>query len=392
MLRGINYGGWLVFEDWMCGITDSSGTADRFPQWTLEQRFGQAAALTLAETWMDSWATSDDWDKIAAAGFNMVRLPFSYRNFQWADGSWMSGSASSADFTRLDWAVAQAKQRGIYLIPTFHIWQGQKEGYSTISENSDDGQTQRDAAAALWKVVAAHYVGESTIAAFDAINEPTGSYANQLQQDLYTAIRSADPKRIIVMESIAADPSQYGWTNVVYSMHEYLMMGDDVGANQAEFYSGLKGDVSQYQGLGIPAYVGEFMTHTATLPWILDQLNNLDDVWWSPWTYKTVNMGGWGLYNTGSFSVDVGSDSQSSISNQWSNMGSLNQNSDIYSIYKAAAGGSASQKRSIEAKREPEAPAPRAAVSERAAPEQRARGHGRRSRGRHGRFFGSDLS
>lgn len=344
-MRGINYGGWLVLEDWMCGITDSSGGADRFSQTTLENRFGEDQAWTLMNAWFDSWSTAADWTTIAEMGFNMVRLPFSYRNFQKADGSWITNSNGDVDLSRLDWAVAQAKANKIYLIPTFHIWETQDSDYSLISENSDAGQAARDKASLIWNKVAAHFVGESIIAAFDAINEPTGSYANKLQQDMYTAIRSVDANRIIVMESISTDPSQYGWTNVVYSMHEYLMMTGDNGSNEAQYTSGLMGDVGTYNGVGVPAYVGEFMAMGNTLTWMLDQLNN-DNLWWSAWTYKTVNMGGWGIYNyPGSFSVDVGSNDYNTILNQWSNMGTANQNNDIYNVYKNAAGGSTSQKK-----------------------------------------------
>jgi endoglucanase len=42
-------------------------------------------------------------------------------------------------------------------------------------------------------------------------------------------VRSADPNHIVIMEgtwgswnwSMLPPPSQYGWTNVVYEMHEY---------------------------------------------------------------------------------------------------------------------------------------------------------------------------
>jgi hypothetical protein len=127
VLRGTNLGGWLVWEDWMCGITDNSGNADRFPQDTLESRFGVDETYTLMKTWQDNWITSEDFDNVAALGFNVVRLPFSYRNFIWANGSYISDG-----FDKMDWAIAQAKSRGMYVIPTGHIWDGQASDYSQI--------------------------------------------------------------------------------------------------------------------------------------------------------------------------------------------------------------------------------------------------------------------
>lgn len=274
-LKGTNLGGWLVWEDWMCGITDNSGSADRFPQTTLENRFGETQTRELMKVWQDNWLVSSDFDILKNMGFNVLRLPFSYRNFIRSDGTWITDSSGNLDLSRLDWAIAQAKSRGMYVIPTYHIWDGQEQRYSTVSEDSSDGQAQRDKMGALWTVIAKHFAGESAIAGFDAINEPTGSANNNLQRDLYNAIRAGDSKRIIIMESIANQPDS-DWTNVMYSMHEYLMMGEnDDGYNQWMFQQGVRDDTNQYTSVGVPTYIGEFMASGNTLSWMLDQMNNM---------------------------------------------------------------------------------------------------------------------
>lgn len=359
----------------MCGITDSTGGADRFAQFTLESRFGVDQTWNLIQAWQDNWMTASDWDNIAAMGFNYVRVPFSYLNLQRSNGSWITDSDGNVDFSCLDGVIAEAKQRNLGVILVFHIWQGQDTDYSLISEDSDAGQSERDAAGLIWQAVANHFLGESTIIAYDAINEPTGSAGDILQQDLYKAIRSVDSARIIIMESISTDPSTYGWNNTVYSLHEYLMMGSDESYNQGQFWSGVAGVVSTWQSYGIPAYVGEFMAQDSTLPWMLDQLNELSNVPWSSWAYKTVNMGGWGTANYPGWSVDVGSDDYDTIMNQWTNMGTPNQNTDIYSTYVNAAAGSTSQKRKRTV-----------VMSERAGQTKRFHaGHARRSRMHAGR-------
>ncbi|ORX41154.1 glycoside hydrolase superfamily [Kockovaella imperatae] len=344
MLKGTNIGGWLVWEDWMCGMTDNSGNADRFAQTTLTSRFGVDQTYQLLNTWQDNWFVESDFDVIASMGFNLIRLPFSYKNFIYPNGSYITNAQGDVDFSRLDWAVSNAKQRGIYVIPVYHIWDGQEQGYSTISENSNEGQQQRDLCGALWTKIAAHFAGESAIAAFDMINEPTGSWGNILQQDLYTAIRAGDSKRIIVMESISSAPDS-NWENVMYSMHEYNMMGEDnEGYNQQQFWNGVQSSISQYNGVGVPAYIGEFMASGDTLTWMLQQMNN-DQVWWSGWTYKTVNMDRWGLLNFGGNNwVSVSGDSFDSLQSAWSNMGSTTQ-SRVYQNYVTACGGGNNSKR-----------------------------------------------
>ncbi|WWC65401.1 uncharacterized protein I303_108019 [Kwoniella dejecticola CBS 10117] len=335
VLRGTNIGGWLVWEDWMCGITDSMNP-DRFPLNTLESRFGADQANTLWEAWINNWLTEDDFDNISNIGFNVIRLPFGFRNLYDSNGNWRSDA-----FTHLDWAVAQAKKRGIYVILDFHIWAGQQASYSAISENTSDGQSQRDAAGEIWKKVATHYLGEPIIAAFDIINEPTGSWGNNLQQDLYNAVRSVDANRIIIHESISTDPRQYGWTNVVYSFHEYLMMGSDYSSNVQQYAQSVQAYIDQWTGYGIPSMLGEFMADGETLSYILNQANKYNLSWLS-WAHSTVNMGRWGLWNHQGFYVDVSSDSYDSILNQWSNMPSKQQSTIIYDQFKAGATGSTS--------------------------------------------------
>ena len=337
----------------MCGITDNSGNADRFPQMTLDNRFGTDQTYELLNVWQDNWLVASDFDTLQGMGFNLVRIPFSYLNFIFPNGTYIHDSAGNIDFSRLDWAVQQAKARGIYVVFVYHIWDGQQDEYSTISEDSDDGQSQRNKAGQLWTDIAKHFAGEAGIAGFDMINEPTGSAGNLLQSDLYTAIRNGDSKRIIIMESISSGPDP-SWTNVMYSMHEYNMMGGDEGSNQQQFWDGVSSDCSSYNSNGVPCYVGEFMASDGTLTWMLNQLNSMNN-WWSGWTFKTVNMDRWGLENFGpDMSVTVSSDSFSSIQNAWSNMGSTTK-SRVYDQYVTAAGGS-DWKRSVpllmEAKRE----------------------------------------
>jgi len=124
----------------MNGIDDNANP-DRFAQVTLESRFGEAATRKLFNAWYDNYFTSQDWDNIKAMGYNHVRLPFGFQNVQNADGSWRSDA-----FDRMDWAIAQAKQRNIYVILVFHIWDTQQQSYSMISENSDAGQQSRNRA------------------------------------------------------------------------------------------------------------------------------------------------------------------------------------------------------------------------------------------------------
>ena len=161
------------------------------------------------------------------------------------------------------------------------------------------------------------------MAGFDAINEPTGSYGNYMQDALYKAIRAVDADRIIFMESMSADPASMKWRQVAYSIHQYNMMGQDYGANRNAFWGDINKDVASFRRFNIPTYIGEFMVQEQgdMLTWLLGQYNE-QGLHWTSWTYKTVDMGAWGLCNLpGSVRVDILRDNASTIRDRWQNMG-----------------------------------------------------------------------
>jgi hypothetical protein len=342
-LRGTNLGGWLVLENWMCGITDSvddgqnNSIRGRFAIDTLESRFGADKTATLIEAWQDHFLTSADLDRLEAMHVNLLRLPFWYRNLQAADRSWQRDASGNIDFSRIDWLVEEAAKRNMYVFPTLHIWYGQKEKYSAISEDTDDGASQRQLAATLWQAVAHHFKGNTTVAAFDLINEPTGSAGNILQDTLYKAVRSKDPDRMVIMESVSASAASMNWTNVIYSYHEYNVMGSNGDDNESTYAQDQK-TMAKWQSFPVPVFVGEFMAQPESDNQTLDVLLasfNQNRYAWSNWTYKGVNVGNWAFYNHGQgMRVNVNSDSFDTIKTKWSNMGTPSANQAVLSRYR----------------------------------------------------------
>src|SRR5262249_47224828 len=160
-------------------------------------RFGPEKAAALMNAWQDNWFTAADLDLIQSYGFNVIRVPFSYRTLQDAQSNWKrDASKRNADFSRMDWVVTEAAKRGIYVIFDLHIWPGD---YGWPSRHTPEGKAVRDKMSLLWAEVSRHYRGVSTIAAFDVINEPEGSPGNIVHHAFYDAIRSQDPQRMIVL-------------------------------------------------------------------------------------------------------------------------------------------------------------------------------------------------
>lgn len=100
-LRGVNLGGWLEWQAWMCPMDSSKTLRDAHPghngydfevRRLLFKRFGAALADDLINAYLDAWINVRDFDNIRALGLNVVRLTFGYDTLLNADGTWRSES------------------------------------------------------------------------------------------------------------------------------------------------------------------------------------------------------------------------------------------------------------------------------------------------------------
>jgi glucan 1,3-beta-glucosidase len=75
-VRGANIGGWLVLEPWITPSIFQAAPAGVVDEYTLCQNDPNAASIL--EAHWSSWASQADFQKIADAGFNLVRIPIGY--------------------------------------------------------------------------------------------------------------------------------------------------------------------------------------------------------------------------------------------------------------------------------------------------------------------------
>ena len=317
-LHGINVGGWLVTETWMCGFTDSKdtqessgrgGVAGRSTLESLENRFGAEKAAALMDVWQDHWMTAKDLDQIRDAHFNLIRVPISYRTLQHADGSWIVDAHGQIDFGKMDWIVHEAAQRGIYTIFDLHVWPEQRFAYEKIGRA--DGKDIREAMSRLWTAIAAHYRGNGAIAAFDLINEFPGNWG--VQQVLSSAVREGDPDRVQVIEGFTFPEflklHETGeFPNSIFSEHLY---GEKPLTTEE-----IKTRLKETDASPVPIYVGEFLAADFASATTAMSLSHVS---WSPWTYKAVDMGDWAMFNYYSdLHTDIQNDTYQAINEKWS--------------------------------------------------------------------------
>ena len=335
ILRGTNFGGWGIMEDWFCPFNDPTGVETCYE--TLVERFGQQAAHELFQTYRANWITELDYRNVADNGMNVIRLPIWYRNFQSDDnGAWYRDENGNIDFSELDEAVALCKKYGLYIIIDAHGLPGHQNDYDHSGRNKsmqlfDDtaaGARYREVTLDFWTEIARRYKDEPTVAMYDLMNEPLGTNITRdasyqqafwdFSDELYRAVRAADPNHIITMEAIWApnaipSPDVYGWENIVYQEHLYDVSNPQV-LNKVK-------EIGQ-AGYNSPFLIGEFYPRgAATFDYILS-LYNQKGLSWTTWTYKGAYDGAekspWFLYGSSSIEkIDFVNDSYETIARKW---------------------------------------------------------------------------
>lgn len=272
ILEGVNLGGWLLQEYWMCPVKGS----EEISQWTnletlnvLEERFGEEKAQALIQEYEDQWITEWDIRNIVSMGCNVVRVPFWYRNFMTnPEGDWIQEDPDhNPGFQRLDWLIEQAEKYGLYVILDMHGCPGgQSKDHCAGSARRSELFTNpayQDAMEKLWISIASRYKDSPAVAAYDIMNEPqiendTADTAqdprNLLYDRMLKAIRQVDGSHMIILEGIWSlselpHPDEMGWTNVVYEVHAYGITDPEAECQKYTEYS------QQYK---VPVYVGEF--------------------------------------------------------------------------------------------------------------------------------------
>lgn len=335
VLRGTNFGGWLVQEGWMCP-TDQTDTLST--DMTLYSRFGKEKAEALIAAYQESWITEEDFRTVKELGLNVVRVPFTYMNVYYHlsdEGELLHPDEFTLredPFERLDFALEMCKKYGLYLILDLHGAVGSQNGSDHSGDTSRTnlyadtalGEAYREKTAELWGLVAEHFAGEGNVAGYDLLNEPTrasGATQWDYYDVLYDSVREADPDHMIFIEATwepnnLPSPEKYGWENVVYEYHHYNWDYNDQSNKSFYTFKKLLGNTHK-----VPTLIGEFnawgdsrrstgkrdQTDLEANAGVLEFYNG--EGWhWTTWTYKVVGTlrdSNWGLFNASTLLKDV---------------------------------------------------------------------------------------
>jgi len=293
LLKGINLGNWLLPEGYMFKF--KSASSPRLIEAVVNQLVGEDEARRFWKQYRDSYVTREDIAFIKRAGFNSVRVPFSYRLFvSEADPVRLEG----VGYEMLDRVVGWCRAEGLYVILDMHAAPGGQTG-----DNIDDSwgypflfeseESQR-LTVRIWQKLAARYSAEPTVLGYDLLNEPIAHYFDAahfnprlepLYKRIVAAIRRVDKNHVVFLGGAQWDTNFKVFgppfdPNVAYTFHKYWM---EVNQQAVQEY------VDFREKYGVPVFMGESGENTDEWVASFRTLLERNRIGWCFWPYKKLD-------------------------------------------------------------------------------------------------------
>lgn len=241
-MRGINLGGWLSIEPFISpSLFDGYSTSDNVvDEWTLSQTLGATNAKTTLEQHYATWVDEQTFADIAAAGFDHVRIPYSY---------WAVTTYSGDPYVPLvSWryllrGIEWARKYGLRINLDLHGLPGSQNGMNHSGHqgligwlNGTDGTLNGDRSIDIHNQLSQFFAQpryKNIIALYGLANEPRMTFLDPTtvidwSQRAITTIRDNDFENLIVVgDGFWALDSWKGVlsnnTKVVLDAHQYVI-------------------------------------------------------------------------------------------------------------------------------------------------------------------------
>ena len=235
ILRGVNLGGWLLWESYLLRWEGPDLTESRMKRAAVGA-VGKDAAHAFFRSWRENHTTQADIRRIRELGFNVVRVPFNSRILR--EDPFFDMKPGEG-WKLLDDVLGWCEESGVYAVLDMHsVPGGANAGGITDSElkagmwEGDSTTRYRDETAALWGKIAARYRDRTIVAAYDLMNEPVlgkapGAELVDAYRRILAAVRKADPNHMVMVEGnwYASDFGMFTKpnldSNLCYQFHRY---------------------------------------------------------------------------------------------------------------------------------------------------------------------------
>ena len=288
--RGMGLGGWLLPEGYMWDLPEPADSPRRMEQLVLEL-LGRGRAEDFWTQYRRRFITAEDIDRIAAAGFDHVRLPINARVV--FDGEQLIDEGIAL----VDNTIAWCRETGISCVLDLHGAPGGQTG-----ENIDDSPGRRpdlftDPVAyaqglRLWGLLAARYADEPVVSAYDLLNEPLPDKHQALvprlaefYRDVIAVIRGADPHHLLSIEgwhwSTRFEGVDQVWDeNSCLHFHKYWSEPST---------ESILSVLELRERLGVPLWMGESGENDDDWYAAAFGLFEQHDIPWTFWTWKKID-------------------------------------------------------------------------------------------------------
>ncbi|MBF0387125.1 MAG: glycoside hydrolase family 5 protein [Candidatus Omnitrophica bacterium] len=309
-LKGVNLGGWLMPEAY---FLHAPNRGHRYFRDGFIKARGEKAYQEIEKAFRANFIVEDDFRRIAACGFDHVRLPFHYELIETAPYVY-----SKDGLQYLVQAVAWGKRHGLRLILDMHAVPGaQNHDWHADSDGRVlfySSKVYQQRAAALWQVIAARFKDEPAVIGYDILNETVikdPAPMNAYYHAAIKAIRAVDTKHILFVEGNTwaqdiACLDVFDDDKLVLGIHSYkpqdftfnLVPGLKyplAGEGRAVIRKRMEGLAAIARKRGRALWCGEFGTNArgglyGDDVWVKDITAAFQacEIHWSYWTWKAV--------------------------------------------------------------------------------------------------------
>ncbi|MFD6178618.1 MULTISPECIES: glycoside hydrolase family 5 protein [unclassified Isoptericola] len=299
LARGVGIGTWLLPEGYMWRFApapEGRGVPAQSPreiEALVDDLVGPDRAAEFWARFRDTFFTEADVARIAAEGFDHVRLPINSRVVMDEAGRFLEDG-----FALVERCVRWCEAHGLHVVLDLHGAPGGQTG--TNIDDSPRGRPELfteprypDLTVRLWTELARRYADDPTVAAYDLLNEPLPDEHGPrhaadlvaLYRRLTAAIREVDPDHLIMYEGThwASDPAIFTevWDDAsVVQFHRYWSPPDR---------EGIAGFLEVRDRLGLPLYMGEGGENAPDWLAAAFGLYEAEGIGWNFWTWKKVD-------------------------------------------------------------------------------------------------------
>ncbi|TVY93219.1 Glucan 1,3-beta-glucosidase [Lachnellula willkommii] len=227
-------------------LDQSLGIVDEF---TLTGKLGTDAAYNILKPHWDSWVTFADFQKIANAGFNTVRIPIGY----WAYGNLENGETFTPGAAPyIDAAIDWARGTGLKVWIDLHGVPGSQNGFDNSGQKLDKPTWQSgDSVAQTLSVLQtitnkyAQTQYQDVVVAIELLNEPLSSELNfdelkDFYRNGFNQVRDVSDTTVMIHDGFVTPSTYNGFLstsdnnskNVVVDHHEYQVFSNEFVAMQ----------------------------------------------------------------------------------------------------------------------------------------------------------------